>query len=101
MRESKVELSIDDLQELSKRLERFAEELPEQQATMLRAMVVLAGQSIGSRETKNVNFDRSPEKVQGLQAGFAKSFQRFAPDAFPEPDIDLRQLGDLTVCIEH
>ncbi|PRY75527.1 hypothetical protein CLV80_112114 [Yoonia maritima] len=101
MKEGKeIEISAKELEALADKLERFAKDLDDKEQTMLSAMVVLAGRELANLGPEGLRIDRGGDNSTGLQAGFAASFSRFAPGAFPEPSGNAAVLAPGTVCIE-
>ncbi|SLN72185.1 hypothetical protein TRL7639_04290 [Falsiruegeria litorea R37] len=95
-----VVISPKEMESLAAKLESFSKELSPDEQTMLSAMVVLAGRQLAGMGAERVQINRDAERLGGLQAGFANSFSRFAPDAFPEPVGGAAVVAPGTVCIE-
>lgn len=101
MKNSKdVVISTKELESLAAKLEKFSGELTDDESTMLTAMIILAGKQLEGISSESLRISRDEKQLEGLQAGFASSFSRFAPGAFPDPSVLAPRVSAGTVCIE-
>jgi hypothetical protein len=106
MADQRYDVSEQQFQDLADRLQQLAEQLPDDERTVLTSILVLAGKQLESVEAKDVQGFGTPGtgysvqlgNIAAFQTNFALAFDRFRPGAFGTYNPGGIRAG--TICVE-